>query len=72
MRAIKILVEKHDDGYIAYPLGVRGGCVGQGDSYTEALADCQVVLRAHIATFGREAFEEDFPVREAFVAEAYA
>ncbi len=72
MRAIKILVEKHDDGYIAYPLGVQGGCVGQGDTYAEALADCQSVLRSHVATFGRDALEEESPVRAAFVAEAYA
>jgi predicted RNase H-like HicB family nuclease len=30
---IKIIVEKHADGYVAYPLGVRGAAVGQGESY---------------------------------------
>ena len=33
MKQIKIIVEKHPDGYVAYPLGVKGVVVGQGDSY---------------------------------------
>lgn len=39
-RAIKIVVDRHSDGYVAYLLGIaRGVVVGQGDSYDEALAD---------------------------------
>ena len=33
MKSIKIIVEKHSDGYIAYPLGIQGVVVGEGDSY---------------------------------------
>lgn len=29
----KIIVEKHPDGYVAYPLGLKGVVVGQGDTY---------------------------------------
>ena len=29
-QAIKIVVEKHSDNYVAYPLGVRGAVVGEG------------------------------------------
>ena len=29
-RAVKIVVEKHSDGYVAYPLGVQGVVVGEG------------------------------------------
>ena len=36
---IKVIVEKHRDGYVAYPLGVKGVVVGQGDSYQAALGD---------------------------------
>jgi hypothetical protein len=39
MKTIKIIVEKHADGYIAYPLGLKGIIVGEGDTYEEALAD---------------------------------
>jgi predicted DNA-binding antitoxin AbrB/MazE fold protein len=38
VKPIKILVEKHPDGYVAYPLGVKGVVVGQGDTYEEALS----------------------------------
>lgn len=32
------IVEKHADGYVAYPLGLKGIAVGEGSSYEEALA----------------------------------
>ena len=36
---VKVVVEHVEDGYIAYPLGLKGVVVGQGDSYQEALSD---------------------------------
>ena len=69
MNAIKILIEKHSDGYIAYPLGLKGVVVGQGDSYDEALSDIKSAINFHIETFGDEAFETDSPVLEVFIAE---
>jgi predicted RNase H-like HicB family nuclease len=70
VKPIKILVEKHPDGYVAYPLGIRGVVVGQGDTYEEALADVKSAIQFHIETFGSEALEIDPPLLEAFVAEA--
>ena len=70
MKSIKVVVEKHPDGYVAYPLGMKGIVVGQGDTYEEALADVQSAIRFHIETFGPDAFETDSPVLEAFVVEA--
>jgi predicted RNase H-like HicB family nuclease len=70
VREVKIIVEKHPDGYVAYPLGLKGVVVGEGDSYEEALDDVKSAIRAHIETFGPEVFEEESPVLEAFVAEA--
>jgi predicted RNase H-like HicB family nuclease len=55
MKRIKIIVEKHPDGYVAYPLGLKGVLVGEGDSYESALADVQSAIRFHIETFGKEA-----------------
>ncbi len=52
MMPIKILVEKHPDGYLAYPLGINGVVVGQGDTYEEALADVKSAIRFHVETFG--------------------
>jgi predicted RNase H-like HicB family nuclease len=56
VRSIEIVVEKHDDGYVAYPIGMRGVVVGEGDTYDEALADVRSAIQFHIETFGAEAF----------------
>jgi predicted RNase H-like HicB family nuclease len=50
----KIVVEKNEDGYVAYPLGIKGVIVGQGASYEEALADVKSAIQFHIETFGEE------------------
>jgi predicted RNase H-like HicB family nuclease len=70
MHNVKVIVEKHEDGYVAYPLGLKGVVVGQGDSYEEALADVRSAIRFHIETFGEEVLQGEPPVLEAFVAEA--
>jgi predicted RNase H-like HicB family nuclease len=70
MKQFKIIVEKHPDGYVAYPLGVRGVVVGEGDTYEEALSDVKSAIRFHIDSFGREVLDVDPPVLEAFIAEA--
>jgi predicted RNase H-like HicB family nuclease len=51
MKHLKVIVEKHTDGYIAYPLGLQGVVVGQGDSYEEVLADVKSAIQFHIETF---------------------
>lgn len=70
MRRFKVVVEKHPDGYVAYPLGLKGVVVAEGDTYEEALADVKSAIRFHLETFGEDAFDPDSPVLEAFVAEA--
>jgi len=66
----KIIVEKHPDGYVAYPLGLKGVVVGEGDTYESALADVKSAIRFHMETFGKNAIDTESPVLEAFVAEA--
>jgi len=70
MKPFKIIVEKHSDGYVAYPLGIKGIVVGEGDTYEEALADVSSAIGCHIEIFGQEVLEEDSPILEVFVAEA--
>jgi len=70
MRQLKIIVEKHTDGYVAYPLGLKGVVVGQGDTYEEALSDVKSAIRFHIETFGDEVLNVEPPVLEAFIVEA--
>jgi predicted RNase H-like HicB family nuclease len=69
MRAIKIVVERHPDTYVAYPLGVGGVVVGQGETYEAAVADLKSALEFHLETFGRNTLEVDPPILEAFIAE---
>ena len=57
LKQFKIIVEKHSDGYIAYPLGIKGVVLGEGDSYEEALADVKSALQFHFQTFGDEVVE---------------
>ena len=53
-RKLKIIVERHEDGYVAYPIGLKGVVVGEGDTYEEALADVTSAIAFHIETFGAE------------------
>lgn len=49
---IRIVVEKHPDGFVAYPIGIAGAVVGEGDTYDEAVADLRSALAFHVETFG--------------------
>lgn len=72
MRTVKIVVEKHEDGFVAYPLGLKGVVVGQGNNYDEAVADCQSAIRFHVETFGPDVLDSTTPVLDAFIAEVHA
>jgi len=70
MKQVKIIVEKHEDGYVAYPLGLKGIVVAEGDTYEQALAEVKSAIQFHLDTFGKGALSDDeSPVMEAFVAE---
>ncbi len=49
--SIKIIVEKHSDGYVAYAQGLEGVVVGEGNTYEEALADAESAVKFHQETF---------------------
>jgi predicted RNase H-like HicB family nuclease len=70
MRPVKIVVEKHPDTYVAYPLGVKGVVVGQGQTYEAAVTDLKSALQYHLETFGPDVLDVDPPILEAFIAEA--
>jgi len=63
MKNYKIVVEKHPDGYVAYPVGLKGVVVGQGDTYEEVLSDVKSAIHFHIETFGKEVNGEKFSNR---------
>lgn len=60
-KQFKVIVEKHPDGFVAYPLGLKGIVVGEGDTYDEALADMKSAIRFHIETFGEDIYQEESP-----------
>jgi len=70
VKPFKVIVEKHPDGYVAYPLGLQGVIVGVGDTSEEALADVKSAMTFHIETFGAEVLEDVASVLEVFVADA--
>jgi predicted RNase H-like HicB family nuclease len=59
MHPFKIIVEKHPDGFVAYPVGMKGVVVGEGNTYEEAVSDVTSAIRFHIETFGKSAFSDD-------------
>jgi predicted RNase H-like HicB family nuclease len=66
----KVIVERHPEGYVAYPLGLQGVVVGEGDTPEDALADVKSAIRFHCETFGARSLETESPVLEAVLAEA--
>jgi predicted RNase H-like HicB family nuclease len=58
MAKIKVVVEKHPDGFIAFPVGLKGVVVGEGDTLEQALADVKSAIQFHIETFGKEVMGE--------------
>ena len=68
-KRIKLVIERTEDGYVAYPLGLKGVVVAEGDSYEEALREVQSAVRFHVETFGAEVLEEAEEAEEVFIAE---
>lgn len=69
MKTVKIIVERHPDGYVAYPLGLKGVILGEGDTAEEALADVRSAIGFHIETFGSDAIDDDTEVLDAYLME---
>ena len=41
MKQYRIIVEKHTNDYVAYPVGFKGVVVGRGDRYEEAISNVE-------------------------------
>jgi len=66
---LKIIVEKHNDGYLAYPVGVEGIVVGKGNTFEDALRDVKSAIQFHVDTFGPNVLKPESRTLDAFVAE---
>ncbi len=67
MNNYKIIIEKHPDGYVAYPVGFEGVIVAEGDTYEEALVSIRSAIEFHIETFGE--LNQDYVPEEVFTTE---
>jgi predicted RNase H-like HicB family nuclease len=70
MTQLKFVVEQHPDGFVAYPLGLHGAVIGEGDTADEALADAKSAAKFHIETFGADALPGESPLLDAFMVDA--
>jgi predicted RNase H-like HicB family nuclease len=70
LKPFKVIVEKHPDGYVAYPVGLKGVVVAQGDSYEAALGEIKSAIEFHIETFGREVIEGEDLAQDVYLTEA--
>ncbi|MGN6564091.1 MAG: type II toxin-antitoxin system HicB family antitoxin [Thermomicrobiales bacterium] len=59
MRRVKIIVEHHPEGYLAYPLGLQGIVVGEGETYEAALADVTSAIQFHLETLGSDVLDSE-------------
>lgn len=66
----KVVVERTEDGYVAYPLGLRGVIVSDGETFEEALDNVKGAIAFHIETFGPDILGEPVAVEDIFLAEA--
>ena len=57
---VKIVIEHFEDGYVAYPLGMKGVIVGQGDSFNAALDDVTSAISAHVKQFGADVLQTQY------------
>ena len=54
MQSFKITVERHKKGYIAYPLGLKGVVVGEGDTHEDAVADATSAIEFQLKPLGQK------------------
>jgi hypothetical protein len=62
LKQIKVVVAKHADGYLAYPLGMKGVVVGEGDTYEDAFADVKSAIQFQVEIFGEDVLGGDSPI----------
>ena len=68
-RDVRIIIEQHPDGFVAYPVGLRGVIVGEGDTREEAIADVTSAIQFHVETFGTAELDDEEPLLDVFLAD---
>ena len=49
---LKVIAERHEDGFVAYPAKLKAVIVGQGETASQAVEDLRSAVKFHIETFG--------------------
>jgi predicted RNase H-like HicB family nuclease len=68
LRSINIIIEKHPEGYVAYPSGLSGVLLIEGNTYQEALENIKSTIKFHLETFRKETFKDE-SIIETFINE---
>ncbi len=70
MTQVTVIVEEHADGFVAYPVGMKGVVVAQGDTFDKAVAEATSAIRFHIETFGLDTLEASTDLKDVRIAVA--
>ena len=68
MKIINIIIEKHQERYVAYPSGLSGVLLSEGNTYQEALEIIKSTIKFHLETFRKETFKDE-SIIETFIDE---
>ena len=68
MRRVRIVVERYEEGYLAYPLGLNSAVFGAGGTYEEAMNDVRSALEFYLEVLGSDALGTD-EILESFTTE---
>lgn len=68
-RRFKIVVQRSAEGYIAYPLGLKGVVVTDGETFEDALRNIQAAIAFHVETFGKEVLEDIVDPQDVYLTE---
>ena len=68
-RRFKIIIQRSKEGYIAYPLGLKGVVVVDGETFEDALRNIQAAITFHVKTFGKEVLEDIADPQDVYLTE---
>lgn len=66
---VKIAVIKEEDGYVAFPIGLKGIVVGDGDTFEEALSSVRGAIKFHLETFGEEVLKDLYEAKDIYIGD---
>ena len=67
MAQLKIVVEQHSDGYIAYPLGIEDIIAGRGETHDLAVADVTSAIREYFDRAGSNEQLDSYDILDATI-----